>query len=212
MNQAYPGTFKKRYLMEYTSMIKNAIAALVLGGLANTALAQWTLDEGRSTIEFITTKNSAIAETHSFGVFTGTVQADGTIAVAIELDSVDTLIPIRNERVREMLFETADFPRAEISAQIDPAQLSKLGSGDVLQTDIPATLSLHGLEKSLTVSVVLVGTSEGGILAVTSRPILINAEEFGLSNGVKLLQEVAGLKSISTAVPVFFQLSFIAAP
>ena len=140
MNQAYPGTFKKRYLMEYTSMIKNAIAALVLGGLANTALAQWTLDESHSTVEFVTTKNSAIAETHSFDVLTGAIKADGTVAVAIDLDSVETLIPIRNERVRKTLFETADFPRATISTQIDPAELGKLGSGDVLQTNIPGRI------------------------------------------------------------------------
>ncbi len=198
--------------MKYTSVIKNGVAALLLSGLANTALAQWVLDESHSKVEFITTKNLTIAETHSFGDLSGSVKADGTIDVSIDLDSVDTLIPIRNERVREMLFETADFPQANISAQIEPVQLSKLGSGDVLRADIPITVSLHGLQKSLTVAAVLVGTSEGGILAVTSRPIVINADDFGLGNGVKLLQEVAGLTSISTAVPVFFQLSFTAAP
>jgi polyisoprenoid-binding protein YceI len=198
--------------MKYTSVIKNGIAALVLSGLANTALAQWVLDPDHSTLEFISTKNISIAETHTFGDLAGSIKTDGTVTVSIDLDSVETLIPIRNERVRAMLFETADFPRASVSARFDPAQLSKLGSGDVLRANIPITVSLHGLQKSLTVPVVLVGTSEGGILAVTSRPIVINADDFGLAAGVKLLQEVAGLTSISTAVPVFFQLAFTAAP
>ncbi|MEH6568246.1 MAG: YceI family protein [Halioglobus sp.] len=198
--------------MKYRPVIKNALAALVLAGLANIAFAQWTLDQSHSTVKFITTKNSAIAETHSFRALSGAINADGTIAVKIDLDSVDTLIPIRNERVREMLFETTDFPQAIINTQLDPAELGKLNSGDVLHTDIPITLSLHGRQKSLTVAVLLVGTSEGGIMAVSSNPILISAEDFGLGNGVKLLQEVAGLKSISTAVPVFFQLSFTPMP
>jgi polyisoprenoid-binding protein YceI len=198
--------------MKYTSVIKNVITALILSGLASTALAQWVLDPSHSKLEFISTKNISIAETHTFGDLTGSIKADGTVTVSIDLDSVETLIAIRNERVREMLFETADFPRANVSAQFDPAQLSKLGSGDVLRADIPISVSLHGLQKSLTVAVVLVGTSEGGILAVTSHPIVIDAGDFGLGAGVKLLQQVAGLTSISTAVPVFFQLSFTAAP
>ena len=47
------------------------------------------------------------------------------------------------------------------------------------------------------------------VLSGLASPILLNAADFGLDKGVSLLQEVAGLKSISTAVPVSFKLLFV---
>ena len=45
----------------------------------------------------------------------------------------------------------------------------------------------------------------------TARPVLVNAADFGLESGVTALQQVAGLKAISSAVPVTLQLLFVQA-
>jgi hypothetical protein len=44
--------------------------------------------------------------------------------------------------------------------------------------------------------------ADGALQVVISDPVLINAADFGLDAGFEMLREVAGLKSISTAVPV----------
>ncbi len=59
----------------------------------------------------------------------GSVSSDGSVNVAIELDSVNTLIEVRNERVREMLFETVNFPLAKITAKVEAALFQKVIDG-----------------------------------------------------------------------------------
>lgn len=197
--------------MTSLSLIKNAILLTTFWAFASSAHAQWSLDSENSTVEFISTKNNSVAESHSFGTLKGAVSSDGLVALTIELDSVNTLIEIRNERVRNMLFESANFPLAKIAAHVDAAVLQAIvEAGKIVTLDIPVTVSLHGQEKTVSASVVLARTLEGGLLAVTSRPVLIKAADFGLENGIELLRKVAGLNSISSAVPVSFRLEFVA--
>jgi len=50
--------------------------------------------------------------------------------------------------------------------------------------------------------------SETKLVVSSMKPIIINAQRFALVDGVKKLQELAGLPSISNAVPLSFVLSF----
>ena len=151
------------------------------------------------------------AETHSFGGLVGYIGKNGNVQLSIDLDSVETLIPIRNERMRELLFETTSFPNATVAAEVDPAVLAEVASGGTVSTEVPVRLNLHGIEESLAVPVT--GFSDGGSLSVvSSRPIIINAADFGLVAGVEALRKVAGLNTISTAVPVSLNLRFGHAP
>lgn len=185
---------------------------LVMGMLAAAqAAAQWELESERSSINFISVKNSAIAETHSFTSLVGYIGKNGTVQVSIDLNSAETLIPIRNERLQKLLFETAEFPNATVSAKVDPAVLAAVTEGGTVSTEIPVTLGLHGMEQKLTVAVTVF--SDGGSLRVmSSRPLILSAADFGLVAGIEALTEVAGLASISTAVPVTLNLQFRHAP
>jgi len=171
------------------------------------AFAQWELDNARSGLYFVSVKNAAVAETHRFSSLHGHIGQDGHLQLAIDLGSVETMVPVRNERMREMLFDTADFPTATVSADIDPDVLAKLGGGVAISATVPATLSLHGVEQTLTVPVTVFEDS-GGMRVMTPYPVLIRAEDFGLAGGVEALRKVAGLNTISTAVPVSFDLLF----
>jgi|TARA_R100000005_G_scaffold91075_1_gene63084 polyisoprenoid-binding protein YceI len=182
------------------------VAAMLLGSAL--AQAQWELDNSRSSLDFLSIKNDAIAESHHFTSLVGFVSAEGQVQVGVDLDSVETLIPIRNERMRELLFKTAQFPAANIAANVSPEVLAIVTDGGVVSTDIEVLLTLHGTEAKLSVPVLVTGT-EGGLLRVLSaRPVVVNAETFGLADGVRALQSVAGLNAISTAVPVTFNLVF----
>jgi YceI-like domain len=198
--------------MKYLSVVNKLAVLVLLAGLANSAFAQWALDGESSAVRFITTKNNAVAESHEFSSLSGAISGEGEVQVAIALDSVETLVPIRNQRMREMLFETVNFPRADIAASLDQSVIDVVAKGGVLLTEIPVTLSLHGHDRVLTVPVLLAVTDGGKLLVVTSRPVLVKAADFGLEKGVSLLQEAVGLSSISTAVPVSFQLIFVPSP
>ena len=67
---------------------------------ASLAQAAWQLSADESSLTFVTTKATHVAEVHSFKSLTGSVDEQGRVAVSVALASVDTLIPIRDERMR----------------------------------------------------------------------------------------------------------------
>mgnify|MGYP003665984469 FL=1 len=184
----------------------------ILLACSGVALADWELDDSASVINFVSIKNDSVAELHSFPSLTGFIGAAGNARLTVELESVETLIDVRNERMREMLFETVKFPVATIAAEVDPGVLAMAAEGGVVTVDLPVTLSLHGQEKALTASLVVVGEGEKRLRVFTATPLLLNAADFGLVEGVAALQKVAGLQAISTAVPVTLQLQFVKVP
>ncbi|MEZ5501845.1 MAG: YceI family protein [Halioglobus sp.] len=197
--------------MNTIQRIRHLVMALFLLAPCGAAWADWELDNTQSTLNFISIKNDSIAEVHSFASLVGYIGTSGNVQLTINLDSVQTQIDVRNERMREMLFETVKFPSAQITAQVDPALLAEVARGGIVTTDLPITLSLHGQEKSLTVPVAVLGEGAGNLVVFTARPVVINAADFGLDGGVAALQKVAGLNAISTAVPVTLQLRFVKA-
>lgn len=188
---------------------RHAIKGLFLGALvfATQAWAQWELNDAGSTVNFVSVKNSTIAELHSFPSLLGYIGEGGKVQVTVNLDSVETLIPIRNERMREMLFDTANFPTATVSAEVDPEILAEASRGGTVSTEIPVTLSLHGMEQVITVPLLVFGDG-GNLRVVSARPVLLRAGDFGLEAGIEALRNVAGLKDIATAVPVTLNLQF----
>jgi polyisoprenoid-binding protein YceI len=210
----YAGAINGQYgrsAMHNLRKIKHLVLILLLLTPGTAAWADWELESTVSKIHFVSIKNGTTAEAHSFASLVGYIGAAGNAEITIELDSVQTLIAIRDERMREMLFETVKFPSATIRAQVDPDVLAVASEGGVLSAELPVTLSLHGQEKSLTIPVVIVGDEQRRLRVFSAQPVLINAADFGLVEGVAALQKVAGLDSISTAVPVTLQLLFVPA-
>jgi polyisoprenoid-binding protein YceI len=189
---------------------KHILLVMTLLLFSTMARAEWELDTTRSKVNFVSIKNNQVGEVHSFASLVGFIGATGKIQLTINLDSVDTLIEVRNERMRELLFETVKFPAAKITAQTDPRVLAEVANGGVLTTDLPITLLLHDKEKTLTVPVVIVGEGDGNLRVFSVQPVLINAADFGLEGGVKALREIAGLEAISNSVPITVQLMFVA--
>jgi polyisoprenoid-binding protein YceI len=199
------------HTMNSLQKFKHLVLAVLLLAPCGIAWAEWELDNTQSAVNFVSIKNDSVGEIHSFASLVGYIGAAGNIQMTINLDSVETLIAVRNERMRELLFETVKFPSAQLTAKVEPALLAEAAKGGVVTADVPVTLSLHGKEKTLTVPVVVVGKDDGSLRVFTARPVLVNAADFGLESGVTALQQVAGLKAISSAVPVTLQLLFVQA-
>jgi len=175
---------------------------------AGSSWAQWQLDSGDSGLSFVSIKNASVAETHSFGSLQGSISASGAIELSIDLGSVETGIEIRDQRMREVLFEVVKFPTATVTASVSPDILDAVTAGGAVTTELPVKLALHGMEKSLLITVRAVGQAGGKLHVFTPQPVLVNASDFNLAAGIVALQEIAGLSSISTAVPVTVNLVF----
>lgn len=183
---------------------KTAVVCLLLA-LPSATWADWVLDNAQSALHFVSVKQGDKAETHTFQQLSGVITSQGQGKLEIDLASVATNIPIRDTRMRELLFETARFPKATVTVD-----LAKVGVKPGIQT-LPVTLELHGVKQELPSTVAI--TEVGRTVQVASvAPVVVDAAAFGLADGVGKLREVAGLDSISLAVPVTFFLSFVAQP
>ena len=182
-----------------------ALSVAVL--FAGAAQAHWSLDNDASTLSFVTVKAEHVAEVHTFDSLSGTIGDDGGVEITIELASVNTMIPIRNERIQEMLFETNLFPDSIITGSIDLDALTDMDAGSSVARQIDFELSLHGQSVALAADVQVTRTGEGVIVS-TLKPLVVMADSFALTAGVEMLREVAGLPSISRAVPVSFTVVF----
>lgn len=190
--------------------MKNAaIAALLSLALATPVAADWGLDPERSHLSFISIKAKDVAEIHTFKEISGTIDGDGNLKLSLMLDSVETLIPIRNERMREFLFDTANYKEAVLTAKVDPAAVTSMQVGDVMTLTAEGNLALHGANQPMTIVFQVARLSDDTVMAASAKPLVIDAAKFGLDGGVEKLREIAGLDSISNAVPVTFVVTFV---
>ncbi len=187
------------------------LAGLLTGGTAS-ALADWVLDPERSHLSFISIKSKDVAEIHTFEQMTGRVDDQGQVKLVLMLDSVKTLIPIRDERMRELLFKTTDYQQATLAAKIDPAVIDAMQVGEIGHLVGEGVLSLHGREQPMTVHLQVARVAPDVLLVASRQPLVVDAEKFGLSEGVEKLREIAGLESVSHAVPVTFVMTFMHEP
>ena len=184
-----------------------AMATILAAACAN-AGADWRLNATESALSFTSTKANIAAEVHGFREMTGNVGADGRATLEIALDSVDTAIEIRDGRMRELLFETGQYPLATIAVQLEPQLLAELAVGASQDVTAEAELALHGTMSPLTVDMTVAKLTATRVMVTSTKPVIVNASAVGLEAGIEKLREVAGLPSISPAVPVTFLLVF----
>lgn len=188
-----------------------AVATLaVVVGMVFAAAAQsdWVLDADASRLSFGSEKDGAVGEVHHFTRIDGVVGADGQFSLTIDLSSVETWADIRNERMIEFLFEVARYPEATLTGTIDLAAFDDLAEGMSREANLIGTLALHGLEQELDLFVIVTRLAEDRVLVVPDQLVILNAGDFDFGAGVEKLRELAGLNSISLAVPVSFYLVF----
>jgi len=172
--------------------------------VASSAIGDWKIDPMQSTLAFTTVKKGTVAEAHRFKTVNGTVAADGTAKVSVDLSSVDTGEEQRDSRMKEFLFEITKFPSAEITAKLDPAKFDKMALGERRVEEVPLTVNLHG--KSLQVDSELYVTRVGNdkMLVETVKPLVLDGEDFDLLPGIEKLRQLVEIDAITPAAPVSF--------
>lgn len=188
--------------------MRRLLLAAALTGIALPAAAEWSLKGDASTLGFVTIKNGDTAEAHSFSGLEGGVDEKGVAEISIPLSSVETFIDIRNERMRDILFRVADFPAATVTAEIPMADLADLADGERATSELDLTLAANGAEAYYFAEVAITRIGPDLVAVSTVRPMIADARDLGYEEGVAQLREIAGLDSISPAVPVTFDLLF----
>ena len=193
--------FNQLHLLAMSGLLISTI------GFTANAQAQWHLVNEASQFNFISTKATHIAESHTFTKLQGSVNEAGQANLTIDLASVETMIPIRNERMGTMFVEIASYPTAEFAAQVDIQEVNQLDVGGVTDMALSGVLDLRATTLPLTASVRVVKLANNRVQIQTLKPIIIDAN-LSASEGIERLRVIAGLPSISHSVPVTFSLVF----
>ena len=192
----------------FRSVIKIPLYFCVLFLFSTPAFPDWNLVNEESRINFISIKASDIAEIHTFKDLSGNVKNNGEAQVIINLASLETLIPIRNERMANLLFETKLYPTATFQLGVDLQTILLSEVGKSLDVTYRGILELKSKQFSIPIKLSVTRLGDRSFSVTSSEPLLLNVDRLGLSAGIESLRVIAGLPSISKSVPVTFSLIF----
>lgn len=184
-------------------------AAVAFVASAGAAHAQdWILNAAASKLTYQSVKKNTVVETNSIRNISGTLTEDGQAKVVFDLDSVDTGIDLRNVRMRFLFFETFKFPKAEVTAKVDPAAFADLPSKRRMSSKLPFVLNLHGVDKSLEANVVVTMITDDMVSVASESPVAVNVADFGLLPNIEKLQTAANVTNIVPTASVSFDFVF----
>lgn len=195
--------------MRHTLLNVFAAASLASMSFAQTSPfgSGWNLEGEASALQFQSIKNGTTIETSSFATISGGIAPDGSANLKVLLDSIDTKIDLRNVRMRFLFFETFQFPEANVSLQIDPAQLNDLATVRRKTITVPFTLELHGVSKTLEAQLALTLIGSDLVAVSSAEPVNIAVADFDLTPGLEKLQEAANVEIVPSST-VSFDLIF----
>lgn len=194
----------------FKTFLSTASTLLLTLGVSLSAQASWYLDGESSRLSFITTQNANVANKHRFLVLHGKVDRKGHAQLRIEMDSVNSAVPLLDERMRDQLFDFKHFPEAQITAQINLQPINELAPGAQVELRLPVTVSLRGKQHTYEAELLATRLDEQRFQVVTLEPLMLQAEDFGLQPDLETLRKSAGLSAISFSVPVNAVLIFTA--
>ncbi|HWK52799.1 MAG TPA: YceI family protein [Hyphomicrobiales bacterium] len=189
------------------TMMKLSVAVALLSGAAM-AQADWTLDGGASSFHYVTSKNAAVSEVNSITGLSGAIGADDKATLQLDLSTVNTAVEIRDERMRDIVFQVADFPSATISVTVDGEGLEQMQTGMPVSGSYTASVDLHGMTQELEAELEIVKLDANTLQVNLARPLIVNAASFGLQDGVEELRNLAALTTINPNVVVDFSLLY----
>ena len=158
-------------------------------------------------LNFVSVKNDHVDEIHRFTDVQGE-WVDGKVSIEIPVTSLDTQIPIRNERMLKHLFNAEDYSIVSAAASLEEKLLTEMPVGETLPLMVDITVFIAGKSETMQSSLQVTRLSTDRFLATTTHPINIDTKAFGLVAGIEQLREIAGLQRIDYNVPVTFSVQF----
>ena len=91
---------------------------------------------------------------------------------------MSTKIDIRDERLRDLFFETKLFPQASVAIKLSNSDIKTMQVGDVKDLELEAELNIHGVKQKAVVNTQVVFLEDGKLLVNSSKPLIINLQNF----------------------------------
>lgn len=186
-------------------------AALFLTGSVSSAFAanDWSVNEDLSSLTYVSTKKEHVSENHVISGISGSVDASGNLSISLDMDTVDSEIEVRDQRMKDWLYKVDSFPAATFSAEIDLDEYSSLEVGESTESFVEGELSLVGITTEIEFDVLVTRTGEDSVIVNTAAPVIVSASNLQINEGVEALKSSVQLSSISDSVPVYMTIVLV---
>lgn len=168
--------------------------------------SEWTIDNDASHLHFVSVKNNQIGEVSTFETLKGHLSGNGQFALEILLDSVNTNIEIRDQRMKEHLFDSKKNIAFIVNGSFDLSKIDDQKVGTSSQHTLEATIQLGNETVDIKAPVVIQTLADDQLRVTSVSPVIIATSSLKLDQGVDKLKSLAGLRSINRVVPVTFDL------
>ena len=187
------------------------LVILLLFVFSAPAAAEWKLNTQESALQFITSKlpknsDTAILEENTFERFSATITQQQAV-VSIDMTSVNTKVPIRDERIVQHVFQSKQYPTAQAVLNVKAAMVDTMKPGELLTYTVTGTLTLVKHTHPITADISIMRTADR-LVVQTRKPILLDANQYELGEGFMKLRDIVSLFNIATTIPVTFYLVF----
>lgn len=193
--------------MKFITATAFAAALFVAGPAVADGHIEWKSVADESTIAFGSVKKDTIGEVHEFTSIEASVSEEGAVTINIALDSVETYIDIRNERMVEHVFDKG-AAKAVLSGSIDMDEVNDLAAGDTAIVDFEGKLSLAGIETDIEAEMLVARLSDTRVLVTTANFIMLSTADLGIDAGIDKLMQLAKLPGITRVTPVTARVVF----
>ncbi len=188
--------------------MKRAFLAVLLL-VAASGVNALELDGAKSQLKVTSIKNDRVAELFSFSEVSGSLNEEsGEALIIVALNSIDSGIDIRDQRMKKYLFNTDRYKTAEFRARVDVQALKSLTPGEPRSMRLSGELSISGKTLPIHFATQVTKLSGGAISVVTVEPAFIDSNAVEMAPGIEKLRSLAGLKNINLSVPVTFAVQF----
>ena len=191
-------------MTKYKGMLGAAAIFIASSLFSSAAYADWILDAENSNISYGTVKNDMIGENNTFKTISGHLNNDGQIDIEIDLSSIDTLIEIRDGRMRDIVFKVSENATAKLSGQMD---LKVYDNQEIGTSRI--SLELVGQKLEHDVKLLVTRLAKNKVMVTPHGVMFIDADDYDLVNAIEILRNLAGLDSIASVISMGFYLTFI---
>ena len=196
-------------MTKYKGMLGAAAIFIASSLFSSAAYADWILDAENSNISYGTVKNDMIGENNTFKKISGHLNNDGQIDIEIDLSSIDTLIEIRDGRMRDIVFKVSENATAKLSGEIDLKAYDnqEIGTSRIIETTV--SLELVGQKLEHDVKLLVTRLAKNKVMVTPHGVMFIDADDYDLVDAIEILRNLAGLDSIASVISMGFYLTFI---
>ncbi|MBO6919455.1 MAG: YceI family protein [Rhizobiaceae bacterium] len=187
-----------------------AAAFFLTGGVSSAFAANdWSVNEDLSSLTYVSTKKEHVAKNHVISGISGGVDASGNLSISLDMDTVDSEIEVRDQRMKDWLYKVDSFPAATFSAEIDLDEYSSLEVGESTESFVEGELSLVGITTEIEFDVLVTRTGEDSVIVNTAAPVIVSANNLQINEVVEALKSSVQLSSISDSVPVYMTIVLV---